>query len=204
LTVEWSGTLADPTDDDSFTIIAAPPSRMSIVESTRNYDDEVRQPARDPGDLRAPTMAKKPLGKPPSQRPGHRPGRHRQKPLDLDGLKVDVAYVRTVSAKSPEPVVLLINLDDEIGGKLGRQILGSQEVAETIKESRNSPYAPSLTLGIDSDKDATSILHFVFENAPKALETPVPAGHYRVVIVDGGEMMCRSRPVPDPGIIQPL
>jgi hypothetical protein len=142
-------------------------------------------------------MPKKPRGKPPSQRPGHLPGgAHRQKPLQFDGGTLDVIFAKTVSPTSPAPVVFLINADDEVGGKLGREMLGRELVAEIAEDFRHTPYATSLTLGVESVEGAVAILSFSFENASADLETPLPPGHYRLVIVDRGGMACRSRPIP--------
>jgi hypothetical protein len=142
-------------------------------------------------------MPKKPRGKPPSQRRGHIPGgAHRQKPLQFDGLLLDAAFAKTVSPTSPEPAVFVINADDEVGGKLGREMLGRELVAEIAEDFRHKPYATSLTLGIASVEGAVAILSFCFESAAADLEAPLPPGHYRLVIVDRGGLTCRSRPIP--------
>ena len=76
----------------------------------------------------------------------HHPGvRHRQKPLKFDGGMLDVTYARTVSPKCPEPVVFLINADDEVGGKLGREMLGRELVADIADDFR----APALRDDLD-------------------------------------------------------
>jgi hypothetical protein len=142
-------------------------------------------------------MPKKPRGKPPSQRPGHPPGgAHRQKPLRFDWRILDATFAKTVTPTSPEPVVFLINADDEVGGKLGREMLGSEIVEEIVEDFRHTPHATTLTLGAESVKGAAAILSFWFENAAADLETPLPPGHYRLVIVDRGGLTCRSRPIP--------
>jgi hypothetical protein len=142
-------------------------------------------------------MPKKPLGKPPSQRPGHRSGgAHRQKPLNYDGQLIDVTYVKTLSPRSPEPVVLVINADDEVGNRLACEILGPERVQEIAADYRGRPNAATIQLGVEESQGAAAMLSFQFPNAKADLDQPLPAGHYRVVIVDGGVMTCRSRPIP--------
>jgi hypothetical protein len=101
-----------------------------------------------------------------------------------------------VSPTSPEPVVFLINADDEVGGKLGRQMIGRELVAEIADDFRHTPHATALTLGVETVKGTAEILSSCFENVAAALETPLPPGHYRLVIVDRGGMACRFRPIP--------
>ena len=105
-------------------------------------------------------------------------------------------FAKTVAPTSPEPVVFLINADDEVGGKLGCEMIGRELVAEIAGDFRHTPYATSLTLGVESVEGAVAILSFCFENAATDLGTPPPAGHYRLVIVDRGGITCRSRPIP--------
>jgi hypothetical protein len=142
-------------------------------------------------------MPKKPRGKPPSQRPGHLPGgAHRQRPLKIDGFTIDAAFKQAVSPKSPEPAVLVINADDELGGKLGREIVGARIVADVAEDFRHTHYATTLNLGVGSAESAGDILSDYFENAAADLKTPMPPEHYRVVVVDHGEMTCLFRPIP--------
>jgi hypothetical protein len=142
-------------------------------------------------------MARKPPGKPPSQRHGYRPGGgHRFRPLNFSAVELDVAYERTVSAKTPDPVVFVINLDDEIGAKLARETFGSETVAEIRTDYRHGPEAPRLTFASECVEDASAILGFHFENCAKVLETPIPPGHFRVIVIDRGGVTCHPRPIP--------
>ena len=138
--------------------------------------------------------------KPPSQRPGRRPGGlHRYKPLRLAPSMLDATYLQTWSRESPEPVVLLLNLDDPNGDEILREIAGSRSYQRLREESCDGPDAPSIGLGIKNAEDAATILLPHFECAMELLETPIPPGHYRVVVIDVGEMRCLSRPIPAPG-----
>jgi hypothetical protein len=40
------------------------------------------------------------------------------------------------------------------------------------------------------------LLSFYFPHALTEFDQPLPAGHFRVVVVDGGGITCRSRPIP--------
>jgi len=99
-------------------------------------------------------------------------------------------------AGHPEPVVFVVNLDDEIGGNLGHQVSGSERVAEIKSDYRQRPEAPRLTFAAESVKDAFAILIFHLENANAVLQAPIPPGHYRVVVVDRGGATCHPRPIP--------
>jgi hypothetical protein len=145
-------------------------------------------------------MPEIPRGKPPSQRPGRRPGgAHRYRPWVIDGDALDRTYASTESAGRNEPVVFLINADDPIGEKVGREILGPKTFKEIVADYRGSPEAASIYLGIESEDDAIGILSFFFANAATAFDRPKPEDHYRVVVVDAREMTCHSRPIPRSG-----
>jgi hypothetical protein len=142
-------------------------------------------------------MPKKPRGIPPSQRTGHRPGgAHRYRPLRIDPLILDLTYQRTLSSKSPQPVVFLINTDDPVGAKLGLEMVGREAFEEASGDYRHSPEAARLTLGVESEEDAVAILSFTFPGTAAAFKTPLPPEHYRVVVVEAGEMKLHSRPIP--------
>lgn len=142
-------------------------------------------------------MSKKPRGKPPSQRSGHRPGgAHRQKPMDYDGRLIDTTYAKTITRTSPEPVVLVINADDEVGYRLACEVVGPERVREVADDYRHLPRATTLTLGVESQEGAAAILGFLFQEAKVDLDQPLPPDSFRVVIVDGGGMTCRSRSIP--------
>ena len=141
-------------------------------------------------------MPKQPRGKPPSQRSGYRPsGGGRFRPLNFSAIELDVAYEKTATARHPEPVVFVINLDDEIGGNLGREVCGSDQVAEIKSDFRQRPEAPRMTFAVESAEDALVILSSHFEDAT-LLEAPIPPGHYRVVVIDRGGVTCHPCPVP--------
>jgi hypothetical protein len=141
-------------------------------------------------------MAKKPRGKPPSQRAGHRSsGAQPQKPVDYNETLIDVAYVRALSPESPAPVVLVINADDDVGRRLAFDVLGSATVHEIDHDYRHRPRAATTILGVPSQEAVGAILSFQFPDAERDLDQPLPAGHFRVVVVDGGRIICRSRPI---------
>lgn len=141
-------------------------------------------------------MAKKPRGKPPSHRAVHRSsGAPPQKPVDYSEMLIDTAYVRTLSPEDPDPVVLVINVDDEAGRRLGLDVLGSATVREIDHDYRHQPRAATTILGVPSQEAVGAILSFQFPDAIKDLDQPLPAGHFRVVVVDGGRIICRSRPI---------
>jgi hypothetical protein len=141
-------------------------------------------------------MAEKPRGKPPSQRAGHRSGGAQpQKPVDYNETLVDTAYVQALSPESPRPVVLVINADTEAGYRLACEVIGSATVHEIADDYRHRPRAATVFLGVPSQEKAGTILSFQFPDAIMDLDQPLPAGHFRVVVVDGGGMICRSRPI---------
>jgi hypothetical protein len=143
-------------------------------------------------------MPKKPRGKPPSHRAGHRSsGAQPQKPVDYNETLIDTAYVRTLSPEDPDPVVLVINADDEVGRRLAFDVLGSDTVREIDHDYRHRPRAATTILGVQSQQAVGAILSFQFPDAERDLEQPLPAGHFRVVVVDGGGIICRSRPIPE-------
>jgi hypothetical protein len=142
-------------------------------------------------------MARKPLGKPPSQRAGRSPGAsHRFRPLNLSAVEMDVAYERSARTGHPDTVVFVVNLDDELGGKLGRKVSGPEYIAEIKSDYRGRPEAPRLTFAAESVEDASAILSFHFEGGEKVLEAPIPPGHFRVVVIDRGGATCHPRPIP--------
>jgi hypothetical protein len=116
--------------------------------------------------------------------------------VDYNETNIDLAYVQTLAPKSPEPVVLVVNADDAVGRRLAFEILGSATMHEIDDDYRRRPRAATTILGLESQEAVGTVLSFCFPDATKDLDQPLPAGHFRVVVVDGGRITCRSRPIP--------
>jgi hypothetical protein len=106
------------------------------------------------------------------------------------------AAVQALSPESPEPVVLVINADEPIVRRVALDALGSTTLHEIDRDYRDRPRAATAVLGVPGQEGASTILSFYFPDALTELDQPLPAGHFRVVVVDGGGITCRSRPIP--------
>jgi hypothetical protein len=117
--------------------------------------------------------------------------------VDYNETLVGTAYVQALSPESPRPVVLVINADNEAGYRLACEVIGSATVHEIADDYRHRRRAATMILGVPSQEAVGTILSYQFPDAITDLDQPLPTGHFRVAVVDGGGMICRSQPIPE-------